>query len=518
MKAVILARVSSKEQEEGHSLKAQVGRLTEFAKRKGLDVIRVFEIIESSTHGNRKQFKEALKFCEKQGEKIAIVADAVDRIQRSFNDSILLNNLMQKGIIELHFWRENMVLGEGASSTDIMRWDFAVMAAKSYILQLSENVRRSINYKIQHGELSGPAPLGYKNIRDEHNKSQIIIDETTGPKVKKLFEMYALGGCSFAELAKYANNELHLTTKTGKQIRCNIMHRMVCNPFYYGEMTFKGRLLPHKYARLVSKELWDRCQEVRTGAHRKPYKYSEKDFLFRGLIRSAYNGKICPTDQKKGKYNYIVYTDIDGKRKYVSEEIIIDKVADILDSIVIPDDIVADMEKHLKELKAQEQEFRDRELANLQKELTTTRTRIDRLFELFLDKKVDDEMYQNKISELKIQADRINTRIRGHELADENFNETLISLFKVANKSGKYFRQSSQNARKRIILKTVIRTLEIQDGKLGYSLHFPFSEMQKTAPCPKWRPIWDSVRTPDQQEYIRRALANLNEAIFGTAA
>ena len=33
------------------------------------------------------------------------------------------------------------------------------------------------------------------------------------------------------------------------------------NPFYYGEMRTKRGLMPHVYSTLVSKELWDMCQE-----------------------------------------------------------------------------------------------------------------------------------------------------------------------------------------------------------------------------------------------------------------
>ena len=46
MKAIILARVSTKEQEEGHSIAAQRQRLIDYCARKGLDVIRTFEIVE----------------------------------------------------------------------------------------------------------------------------------------------------------------------------------------------------------------------------------------------------------------------------------------------------------------------------------------------------------------------------------------------------------------------------------------------------------------------------------------
>ena len=45
-----------------------------------------------------------------------------------------------------------MIIGKGASSTDILRWDFSVMGAKSYVLNLSENVRRSLEYKRRNGD------------------------------------------------------------------------------------------------------------------------------------------------------------------------------------------------------------------------------------------------------------------------------------------------------------------------------------------------------------------------------
>lgn len=65
MKAVILTRVSTKMQEERLSLRAQSKRLEEYAERRELDVIKRFEIIESSTRGERKRFMEMINliFC-----------------------------------------------------------------------------------------------------------------------------------------------------------------------------------------------------------------------------------------------------------------------------------------------------------------------------------------------------------------------------------------------------------------------------------------------------------------------
>ena len=52
-----------------------------------------------------------LDFAKSQNETIAIVADAVDRFQRSFKESVLIDELIRKEQMELHFYRENMIIG-----------------------------------------------------------------------------------------------------------------------------------------------------------------------------------------------------------------------------------------------------------------------------------------------------------------------------------------------------------------------------------------------------------------------
>ena len=95
-KAIILARVSSKEQEEGYSIDAQVYRLEEYCLRKGLELLKIFKFSESSTVGNREKFLEAIDFAKKQKEIIAVVTDKVDRLQRNNKETPLLNDLIER--------------------------------------------------------------------------------------------------------------------------------------------------------------------------------------------------------------------------------------------------------------------------------------------------------------------------------------------------------------------------------------------------------------------------------------
>ena len=76
MKAVLFARVSSREQEQGASIDAQMATIYDYCERKGLPIIKEFTIVESSIKGDRKQYKDMLDFVRHRTEKIAIIVIA----------------------------------------------------------------------------------------------------------------------------------------------------------------------------------------------------------------------------------------------------------------------------------------------------------------------------------------------------------------------------------------------------------------------------------------------------------
>lgn len=53
MKAVIFARVSSKDQEDGHSLDTQIQSCFEYGIKKEFKVVEQFKVFESSTANGR---------------------------------------------------------------------------------------------------------------------------------------------------------------------------------------------------------------------------------------------------------------------------------------------------------------------------------------------------------------------------------------------------------------------------------------------------------------------------------
>ena len=141
MQSVILARISTKEQRDGHSLEAQIRNLEKYAEHKKLNIIRIFTLVESSTKIQRPEFNAMITFIKRQKTKIALIVDTVDRLQRSFKETPVFNELMQEDAIELHFVKEGNVLSKNATSTQKLMWNMGVVMAQSYTDQLSDNVR-----------------------------------------------------------------------------------------------------------------------------------------------------------------------------------------------------------------------------------------------------------------------------------------------------------------------------------------------------------------------------------------
>lgn len=475
MKAVILTRVSTKMQEEGLSLTAQSNRLFDYAERKGLEIIKTFEIIESSTHGERKQFEAMINFCKRQHETIAIVADTVDRVQRSFKESVLLDELMKQNKIELHFYREGMILNSQSSSVDIMRWDFSVMGAKAYVLQLAENIRRSNEQKNKNGEITGAAPIGYENYINEHGKKFVRPKEPEAHIIKQLFEIYSVGHIGVTELAKYANM-LGLKSRNGNRISKNSMFGIISNPFYYGEMRTRRGLMRHIYQPLITKELWDLCQEKKAEHNLNIHnpKITDKPFLLRGLIRCGLTNQMCICDLKRNRYSYVFCYHTDGSRQYIPEQNILNDLTAILNRIHLPDNIINELKEELKNAKTNERNYCKNIIIKLKKEQENYKDRLDHLFDLRLDGELDRETFDTKRNDLQLKLNRLKNKITAHEKADESFNTTLLELLDIATEAGTLFAKSYNQELKRFLLKFVFKQLWLTEGKLTYELNFPF--------------------------------------------
>lgn len=314
MKAILLARVSSKEQEENNSIPAQLRRLIQYAETRGYTDIQPHRLVESSSKTTRKEFSKIIDTIEQQNGTITLIVDTVDRLQRSFRESVLLDELRKDGKVKLHFVRENLIIDENSNSSDILRWDMGVMFAKSYVTQLSDNVKRGLEQKRLSGEWAGKAPFGYRNIDLPDGKKSVEPDEHA-PIVRDLFEWYATASYSMKQLRS------RLIDAYGLKLATSQIERILKRKFYYGVMTVKGTDYRHGYTPILSKELFTSAEAVRQGFHKRKYKYAGLPYFYRGLIACGTCGCSITPEKSKG-HVYYHCTQYKGKHgaQYLREE------------------------------------------------------------------------------------------------------------------------------------------------------------------------------------------------------
>jgi len=100
--------------------------------------------------------------------------------------------------------------------------------------------------------------VGYLN----NPKTRFIdIDHEKALKMKKLFELYATGKYTFKSLANWCK-EKGLRGNLGKEIAVSNVQKILNNPFYIGLMKYRGEIFEGQHEPLISKKLFDKCQEV----------------------------------------------------------------------------------------------------------------------------------------------------------------------------------------------------------------------------------------------------------------
>jgi len=159
-KAVIYARVSSKEQErEGYSIPAQLKLLKSYAQKNNYEIIREFIDVETAKQSGRTNFNEMVKFLSANPEVKIILCEKTDRLYRNFKDYVIIDDLD----LTLIFVKEGSVLNKHSRSHEKFIHGIKVLMAKNYIDNLSEETRKGLLEKAEEGEYPAYAPLGYKH-------------------------------------------------------------------------------------------------------------------------------------------------------------------------------------------------------------------------------------------------------------------------------------------------------------------------------------------------------------------
>lgn len=525
--AVMLARVSSRKQERGASLEAQVESIQSYCKRNNLIIIeptpKAFVFTESSTRGGRKKFNEMIEFIEKQKNKTAIVVHTLDRLQRGFEECEKIKELLKADKIEVHFIVESLILDKFSTDDEFTRYDFGILSAKLYLTSMNKNVKRSQKHNREAGLWQGLAPIGYLNAKDERRKPTLILDPERAPIIKQIFEEYASGVHSLKSVWLSATEKGLISKEPNYNPRSknygkycpvsrNKIHDILTNPFYYGAMyvadeeidertkkpvkTFY-KLINHVYEPLISKELFDKVQKVLKTRKKerfcKEQKYAGIPFVFRGLITCKCGCAITPEHHKKGNKEYVYLRCSHQKgtcnQKLVNENTILEQLEkEIFHQIRISPTMHDLLKTSIIQTLEDEKKVNASVRKKVAEQINIIDNRLERLWECYLDRDIDKARYELEKQKYLEQKKDLNARAEKYSDISNGLKENVEKAIDfVANLSN--LMKAASPDEKNMLLKRLLTNCVLDGETLKYEIKAPFDKLLSCSNYKKWKDI-----------------------------
>lgn len=375
------------------SIGSQLAELREYARREGLYVAREFVESKTAKEPGREVFNDMLTRMER-GAAQGIISWHPDRLARNSIDGGRVIYLADTGVVQALkfpiFWFDLTPQGKFMLS-------IAFGQSKYYVDNLSENVKRGLRQKLRDGVWPSCAPFGYRN--DEKNHI-IRVDNRRAPFVKKAFELYATGDRPVKEVRDYLRAAGVLGRRGKNPLSSSQCHVMLHNPIYYGVMRHKGELYEGRHAPIISKALFDRCQEMFKNKS-KPRCIGLKPFVYRGAFRCAACGCFVTTEAQKG-HNYLHCTKKKGQccEPFVREEELDRQVREELGRVALPPELVAEALLNIKSEGTKAARAGTAVARELRSELAFLNGRSDKLVDLLLQGAIAQPEYARKQARL----------------------------------------------------------------------------------------------------------------------
>lgn len=458
-KAVIYARVSSKEQAEGFSIDAQVKLLREYASSKGFQITQEFTDIETAKKAGRENFGTMCKLLKQSNERI-ILTEKTDRLYRNFRDYVTLDDLQA----EIHFVKEGSVLSKDTRSHDKLIHEIKLVMAKNFIDNLREETKKGMREKAAQGIWPTTAPVGYRNVKQADGKSVIGVDPIRSDEVIEMFEKYATG--------EYSLSSLPCPSWAYPQR----IKKIFDNPMYYGEFIWEGKKHNGTHEPLVSREIWDTCQAVMKG-HSRRKRTQRKVFPFSGLIRCGC-GSLLIGRLHKGKYVYYKCRNLlsECPEAYVRQETLEAEYIKNVYSLRFDEVIAAKIKKALIDSAKDKKFFKESAVKKLRAEYDRIQRRLDLAYEDRLDGRITAIEYDNRAKEWRDIQDRINAELSGYEKADRMYMDEGLAILDLCNKAGDLFAVQAA-AEKRQLIEAICLNSTWKAQSLEITWRKPFSDL-----------------------------------------
>lgn len=485
-KALIYARVSSREQEEtGYSLDAQEKLLKEYGGKNTINVVKVFRVSESASGKQiRKTFNEMLQYARTHGIHI-ILCEKIDRLTRNLKDAASISDwISEDERNEVHFVKESFVVNKNTRAHENLVWDMKVAIARFYTNNLSEEVKKGQKEKLSQGQFPARAKIGYVTTGEKGHKNH-IIDPVMAPLVQKAFELYSTGNYSVKALVEIMYTE-GLRGRTGKKIGKSRLYDILSESYYYGAIEWGGKLTPGKHDPLITKELFDSVQSLLNRKFKVP-QYKKHLPVFKAKISCEECGGIITWETQKGHwYGHCAHYKSQKctQNTYLRQEKVEEKLFPYFDNVAPKNSRVVDwLKRAIRESHTEEIHHNDLKREEFDRIIKMADQRIERAYCDKLDGRMPLGLCEKVIGDSTREKEDAIEALGKLSKGRTAYYEAGLALHELASQAEAIYQSpKATTEEKRLLLSHVFTNLTLKGADISPNYTFAFEFLAEWTP------------------------------------
>jgi site-specific DNA recombinase len=482
MNALIYLRVSTKEQaekgdsEEGYSIPAQREACLRACAEKGWNVADEFvDAGESARSADRPNLKAMLARVA-EGDIGAVVVHKIDRLARNIEDHVAIRAGLRRAGVQLVSVTENI---EESASGKLVEGIHALMA-EFYSANLATEVRKGMTQKAKQGLWPAKAPIGYLNLREQgtakRGTAKIVLDPERALLVREAFRMYATGDYSLAEL-QAALQAKGLTSPTARKPGApppvSALATMLQNPFYIGIVEWDGVQYEGKHKPLVSRNVFERVQEVLAAHNKAGVRARRHDHYLKGVLYCGQCGNRLSLTLAKGTYLYFYCLGQKNSLRhkthctqpYVMACDAETGIEDLYKKIQLPADWVKRLTQELENEIVERQSTAGELRVALTKRLAALAEERQKLLRAYYANAIPLELLKRDQDRITEQEDKAKTELAETEADLDKWQEVLTVAIRLAGSCHAAYLKANPKVRRRFN-DAVLKAVYVEDGKI----------------------------------------------------
>lgn len=462
------------------SLNDQENICTELAQDKGFSILGIYKESKSAKRPDKRpEFKEMISRIA-QGEAKYVICWKADRLCRNAKEG---GTLIDKVDYEnLNIITPSMDYDRGNSTFLFIEFGMATKFSKD----LSDNVKRGLNTKVQNGWRPGSAPLGYLNdySRPKGDK-QILVDQERFALCRKWWELM-LSGNETVEGSLEKISAMGLRSKrTGKSVSRTEAFRFFRNIFYAGFFDYKNERYEGKHQSMITLNEYYRVQEIidgRASVHRETNDYYFMKTLECGECGSAITCDRKTKKYKNGKTQEFVYARCVKKKgpcsqKYLNANDLKKQIDDFIESLEISPSFIVWVRKNLKRRNAKEFDFERAQKTKLTKRLDALLAEKKQLYGMKIEGLIGEDEYKKEKDRLLKEEHQTKEQISKDNLGA--WTKTMEEILAFASNITKIFYKGDTET-KRMVLRILGSNLILKDKIVRIDAKKAFLYLKKT--------------------------------------